>query len=339
MIKKIQLKKSSKQKLPSRITNDTVAEHRERVLAGGRKLKYPLQYTRHKLVINTVIISFAALVILTLGVWLQLYVFRDSGDVAYRIVRTLPLPVASIDGQPVGYGNYLFYYRSGLIASQSIITRGSEIEVAKDKLEFQREKAMELALQDAYAAKLAKDLKVDISKDQVDKQADEMITRQSQERGLSKEAYTRIIQDNLGWTTSEFKSNVKNTMLRKEAAFKVDDEATKKVASVESLIKQGKSLGDIAEQLGSAVQFDPEVVVPKENWDGGLTTAAAKLKVDEVSGAVKLLSGDGYYFIMRKPSDQSMVSYSYLKVPLTKFKSDFEKIKDSDKTRLYISLK
>ena len=26
-----------------RITNETVAEHRERVLAGGRKFKYPLQ--------------------------------------------------------------------------------------------------------------------------------------------------------------------------------------------------------------------------------------------------------------------------------------------------------
>jgi hypothetical protein len=58
MMKKI-FKKKPKQKkeLPTRITNDTVAEHREHVLAGGRKLKYPVQYTRSALVRNTIIIS------------------------------------------------------------------------------------------------------------------------------------------------------------------------------------------------------------------------------------------------------------------------------------------
>ena len=35
-------KKKDKRSLPSRITNDTVAEHREKVLAGGRKHKYPI---------------------------------------------------------------------------------------------------------------------------------------------------------------------------------------------------------------------------------------------------------------------------------------------------------
>ena len=38
---------------PSRITNETVAEHREQILAGGRKFKYPVQYAKHKLVLNS----------------------------------------------------------------------------------------------------------------------------------------------------------------------------------------------------------------------------------------------------------------------------------------------
>ena len=82
-MKKI-FKKKPKQKkeLPTRITNDTVAEHREHVLAGGRKLKYPVQYTRSALVRNTIIISAVALVALVAGVWAQLYVFKDTGDIA-----------------------------------------------------------------------------------------------------------------------------------------------------------------------------------------------------------------------------------------------------------------
>ena len=53
-------KKKETNNLPTRITNDTVAEHREKVLAGGRKLKYPLQYTKRKLVRNTILIPWRA---------------------------------------------------------------------------------------------------------------------------------------------------------------------------------------------------------------------------------------------------------------------------------------
>ena len=54
-MKKIKLKRSKKQPAPaaSRITNETIAEHREQILAGGRRFKYPIQYTKHKLIINT----------------------------------------------------------------------------------------------------------------------------------------------------------------------------------------------------------------------------------------------------------------------------------------------
>ena len=57
-MKNIKLKRNKKQKASSagRITNETIAEHRERILAGGRKFKYPIQYNKHKLIINTMII-------------------------------------------------------------------------------------------------------------------------------------------------------------------------------------------------------------------------------------------------------------------------------------------
>lgn len=38
------------------VTNDTVAEHREKILAGGRKFKYPIQYSKHKVIINAIIV-------------------------------------------------------------------------------------------------------------------------------------------------------------------------------------------------------------------------------------------------------------------------------------------
>ena len=50
MNRKLSIKRKNKKqaKVPPRITNETVAEHREQIIAGGRKFKYPIQYARHR---------------------------------------------------------------------------------------------------------------------------------------------------------------------------------------------------------------------------------------------------------------------------------------------------
>ena len=63
-----------------RITTDTLAEHREKVLAGGRKFKYPMQYARHKLVINAIIIGVAAVILLVVLGWYLLYPAQNTSE-------------------------------------------------------------------------------------------------------------------------------------------------------------------------------------------------------------------------------------------------------------------
>lgn len=81
---------------PGRITNETVAEHREQILAGGRKFKYPHQYVRHKLVINALIIVSVTLIILGVIGWWQLYIAQNTSDFMYRMTRVVPVPVGSL---------------------------------------------------------------------------------------------------------------------------------------------------------------------------------------------------------------------------------------------------
>ena len=104
-------KQKEEKEAPSRITNETVAEHRERILAGGRKFKYPVQYARHRLVINAILVTLAALVLLAVIGWWQLYLVQNSSAFMYRITRILPVPVASVDGEYVPYRDYLVQYR------------------------------------------------------------------------------------------------------------------------------------------------------------------------------------------------------------------------------------
>ncbi len=333
MIKKIRRKnKKTDENLPTRITNDTVAEHREKVLAGGRKLRYPRQYTKHALVRNTIIVSLAVLVALSLLVWMQLYVRKDTSDLAYRITRVLPLPVAKIDGAYARYGDYLLYHRSTVAVLEKQNTEGA---TASDRMQFQQGQALDRVLEDAYAQKIAKERGITVT----DEQADQLIEEKRKEAGMTESAYAVAVSDQLNWTMSELHQAMKYTLLRREVAYSVDDTATQTVEKVEKLLKSGKSLDEVAESLGKSVELQQNIVVPENNADGGLSQAAQKLKVGETSGVTKTMSGDGYYFIKRVAGTDDTIGYSYIKVPLTKFKEEFNKVKnDKNKTKLFIEI-
>lgn len=109
---KLRPNKKDAQQTATRITNDTVAEHREKVLAGGKKFKYPLQYARHKLVINTIILSIVAIVLACVAAWWTLYPNQNTSEFMYRVTRIVPVPVGNVNGEQIRYSDYLMKFRS-----------------------------------------------------------------------------------------------------------------------------------------------------------------------------------------------------------------------------------
>ena len=92
--KLLRRKKTDEAESPSRITNETVAEHREQILAGGRKFKYPVQYSKHKLIVNSVLIAMTSLLVFVLFLWWQLYLVQYTSKFMYRVSQIVPLSVA-----------------------------------------------------------------------------------------------------------------------------------------------------------------------------------------------------------------------------------------------------
>ena len=95
MLKKIKRIKKEEEKTTS---TNSLDESREKVLAKGRKFKYPFQYSKHKMIINTILIAVAALGLLLIFGWFELYKVQDTSSVAFRFTKVLNLPVASVDG-------------------------------------------------------------------------------------------------------------------------------------------------------------------------------------------------------------------------------------------------
>src|SRR5664279_913096 len=168
-MKKLILKRFRKtHEAPSRITNETVAEHRERILAGGRRFKYPMQYARHKLVVNAIIIILVTVLTLILVGWWQLYPVQNTSTFFYRVTRVLPLPVASVDGQQVRYGDYLMHFNG----SAHYLQQSEQVDLNSDdgkrQLDFIKRKSMDKVIADAYAAKLAREQNIIISDAEID---------------------------------------------------------------------------------------------------------------------------------------------------------------------------
>src|SRR5690606_34551935 len=68
----------------ARVTNDTVAEHREEVLGAARKYIYPLQHSRHRIVIISVSILVAVVLAFFTYTLLALYRFHATSTFMYR---------------------------------------------------------------------------------------------------------------------------------------------------------------------------------------------------------------------------------------------------------------
>lgn len=345
-MKKLPLKRRNREKVsqtPSRITNETVAEHRERILAGGRRFKYPMQYARHRLVITATIITIATVIVIIAAGWWQLYHAQNTSTFMYRVTRVLPLPVATINGQQVRYSEYLMYYSS----SAHWLTQVEQLDLnskeGSRQNDYIKRKSMDIALENAYAEQEAKRLNVSVSQQRIDEVVD--ARRNTSTGRISQETYDASALSTLGWTPSEYRRDIYNRLLVQEVAFAVDDAAKEKQTQAATLVESGeKNLETIAKKLGGEGSAKPTTgvsgMVPLQNEDGGLSQAAANLKKGEISAVLrtKTDNGLGYYFVKLDERTESQLSYSYLYIPLTVFTEKFEQLRKSDAVREYITI-
>lgn len=335
-------RKAAEKTIPSRITNETVAEHRERILAGGRRFKYPMQYARHRLVFTTIIITLVAFVVLLVVGWWQLYPVQNTGTFFYQVTRVVPLPVASVDGESVKYGDYLMYYNS----SAHYLKESEQINFNdKDgprKNEHIKRKSMDIAVANTYAQKLARELNISVTQERIDQVTDD--DRNTSTGRISQETYDASALNILGWSPSEYRHDTKNRLIRQDVAYAIDAAAKQQQEKATQLIQQDKNIDFkvLAKTLGgegnAEVTTAVSGLVPQTNQDGGLTTAALTLEKGAISSPIRTSAGDGYYFVKLLEKTATQVSYAYVRIPLTEFNNRLKTLKKENKIKEYIAI-
>ncbi len=333
------LRRQKPEEKPSRITNETVAEHREQILAGGRKFKYPVQYAKYKLVINTIIIALSAIVLLVIACWYLLYFAQTNTKFMYRLTQLVPVPVASVDGENVRYSEYLKKYRSdifSLVQQEQINLKSAD---GKRQSEYYKRMELDSAIKEAYAGKLAREKKITVSRAEID----EFITRTVSSKSISLEAYEKTVLNNFyDWSLDEYRGVVKARLLTQKTSFAID-EAAKQRAN--SLATQAQAAGADFAALATANSDDAGTKanggdvgnLPLENQDmNGLIAAAKKLEPNQVSAPIQ--GRDGYYIIKLIEKNDTSVRFAQIKVGLTELDKRFEAVKKAGKIKEHIKV-
>lgn len=333
-MKKIQIKKNKQEVKPTRITNETVAQHRESILAGGRKFKYPVQYSKHKLIINTIIISLIAIITGVVFIWHQLYVARAENNFLHRVTKVLPLPVAKVDGQSVRYSDYLTQYLSQVHFMQTQESANLQKDRnGEQQLDYYRLESMEVVAAAAYAKKIAKQEGITVSNEEVNSR----IEAQYKKADSSEGNFQNTLMSYFNWTLDEYKEIIRDRLYVEKVKYILDEDATNLKSSVEKMISEGKTLQDIKDALGDKVTLVSRENLPKSNDDRGVSSTAASLEVGKISKALTE-PGDGYYYIAKQSETSDTVTYSYIHIPVQPMSSYLQKLKDEGRLKYYIEL-
>ncbi len=317
---------------------EKVEERREEVLATGRKFKYPLQWTRHRIIVSTILITIVVFAVIIAGGWLALYRLGMTDDLLFKVTEIVPIPVASVDGAETRFSDYLMFYRS----SMTSIERQSGSQFDTESYESLKNEYKRAALTEAedytYALKLAKELNIAVTDEEVQNEFDRHLRIGGIDR--SEEGFIKIISDNFGLTKSEYERMLYLTLVKAKVSIAIDEEANKTAAKVESLLaSNGNDFPAIAESLGSSINYEETGgLVDSKNIDGGRATEAMKLEPGETSKKFISMNGDGYYFVKLVKKTDNSVDFVSIKVPFTEFDKRIAALRDEGKVTELIDL-
>lgn len=266
------------------ITNETVAEHREDVLAGARKYIYPLKHSRRRVVIISSTIFIAALVVFMAYASVSLYRFQSTSGFIYGVTKVIPFPVAKAGHSWVSYNSYLFELRRYI----HYYTTQQEANFAgedKEQLTNYKKQALAQVANDAYVKQLAKKYNVRVSDRAVNNQVD--LVRSQNRLGASRNEFREVLNEFWGWDEDDFKRALKQQMLAQAVVAKLDADTAKRANDALAQLQAGADFVAVASQASQ----DAETKVNGGQYPGVIDRNNADIPAAVMDQLFKLQPG------------------------------------------------
>lgn len=225
------------------ITNDTIAEHREEVLAGARKYIYPLQHSRRRIVWISLTLFIATAIAFFVYSALSLYRFHDTSVFMYRVTQIVPFPIARAQGRFVSYESYLFELRHYMHYYENQQKLNFNTDEGREQLAEFKKQAMDQVINDAYVKHLASQNGISVTNQEVDQEI--AIVRQQSRLGTNDEVFEDVLRDFWGWSVNDFKRSLRQQLLARKVASHLDKDAHAKAASALAELRDGKDFAEV----------------------------------------------------------------------------------------------
>lgn len=322
-----------------RITNETVAEHREAVLKGARKYILPLQHSKHQIVIITSTLFVIALVVFFTYVTLALYRFQQSSTFLYRVTQVIPFPVARNNGDFVSYENYLFELRHYTHYYETQQKLNFNDENGKKQLDTFKAQARQKVVDDALVRQLADENGVTVSDKEVTDQIN--LVRNQNRLGENDQVFEDVLKDYWGWTVNDFKRSLKQQLLARKVVAKLDTETQSRASTALSELQGGadfaatvKKYSDdpITRDIGGEYSFQ----INRTNRDLSAQTVDALfvLQPGQISGLVN--TGYTLEIVKNLETNGDRIRGAHIQFTFKDINSYLDPLKEKQKTTTYI---
>ncbi len=279
-----------------RITNETIAEHRDEVLGSARKYIYPLQHSRHRIVTISIVIFVLAVVTFFSYTLLALYRFHATSTFMYRVTQVIPFPIAKAGPNFVAYENYLFEVRRYAHYYQTQQDVDFTTKAGKSQLEDFQKRAYESVIDDAYIKQLAKDHNVSVSRADVNAQI--TLLRSQNRLGGSDQVFQDVLKEFWGWSVDDFRRELAKQLLAQKVVSKLDTDAHARANTYETQLKGGTDFAALAKQSSDDVSTKANggeygIVIEKNNRDiqPKVLESLYKLQPGQVSEIIETPTG------------------------------------------------
>ena len=231
------------------VTTENIAEHREQVLSGARKYIYPLQHSKHRIIIITSTIVAAAIAGFLIYCSIGLYRLYQYNTFVYRVTQVAPFPIAKVGGKYVDYENYLFDLRHYVHYYQSQLQRDFSGEDKQQLINF-RKQALQDSIDNTYIKILASQSHISVSTKEVNNRITEV--REQNRLGDNNKVFTDVLRDYWGWSINDFKRALKDQILSEKVVAKLDTATTARANAAQAQLKAGTNFSDLAKQVSDA---------------------------------------------------------------------------------------
>lgn len=324
-----------------RITNETIAEHREKVIKKARKYILPLPHSKHRIVIvSTSIIVAAVAIFFSYCSW-ALYKSQSSSTFIYRVTQVIPFPVARTGSRFVAYENYLFELRHYTHYYQNQLKTDFNDPKNKPQLTEFKKRALDKVVNDVYVKQLAEKNGVTVTDKEVEDEI--QLVRNQNRLGSSDNVFEDVLRDYWGWSVQDFKRSLRSELLAQKVAAKLDTETESRAQAALAELKNGVDFATVAKNYSqdeNTKQAGGEFGFPIDQTSRDLsaqtTSALFRLQPGQFSEVINI--GYGLEIVKNIELNGNKIRGAHMLFNFKDISPQLNELRDKQKSRIYIGI-